>query len=198
MCGECESTDADNSINFSSLISLKSVILSKLNADSVRVPVLSNITVSSFAVLSMISPPRKTIPLAAALPMPAKYVRGTDNTKEQGQETTSTIIAALIHPTTSPVVIAPIAKIQSATLKAIGVNIAANLVIFFSTEDFLLPACSTATRIRITTESSCFFIVLKVTEPSVSKAPDGHSTPSYISRGFDSPVTLEVSALPAP
>ena len=63
------------------------------NTPSVRVPVLSRATVSSFFRRCIASSPFTRIPFFAKAPMDAKYVRGTESTRAQGHDITSSIAA---------------------------------------------------------------------------------------------------------
>ena len=63
------------------------------NTPSVRVPVLSSATVSSFFRRWIASSPFTRIPFFAKAPMDAKYVSGTESTRAQGHDITSSIAA---------------------------------------------------------------------------------------------------------
>ncbi len=64
-----------------------------LNVPFVSVPVLSNTTVSIFAMLSMCVAPFIKMPFFEAPPMPEKNVSGTEMTSAHGQEMTRNVSA---------------------------------------------------------------------------------------------------------
>ena len=72
------------------------------NTPFVRVPVLSNTTVSSLASFSMKLLPLTRIPFFEAQPIPAKKPSGIDTTNAQGQETTRNISPRYIQVLKSP------------------------------------------------------------------------------------------------
>ena len=75
--------------------------LMTLNIPWVRVPVLSNTTMSALDIASMWVLPLIRIPRLEALPMPQKYDRGMESTNAQGQDTTRNTIPLYAQSTQS-------------------------------------------------------------------------------------------------
>ena len=63
------------------------------NTPSVRVPVLSKAMEEMWDIFSNASSPLMRIPFLAEAPIAAKYVRGTESTRAQGQDITRSMAA---------------------------------------------------------------------------------------------------------
>ena len=119
----------------------------------VRVPVLSNTTVSTWASVSTKLPPLMRMPLADAPPMPPKKLSGTEITSAQGQDTTRKISARETHSPQSPVISDGNTASSSADRHTAGVYQRANFVMKFSDFALLEEAFSTSSRMRATVDS---------------------------------------------
>ena len=96
----------------------------------VKVPVLSKMTVSTCAAVSMCVPPLIRIPLRAACPMLAETAVGVARPAAQGQAITSMVMARLRSPVTR--------SVTAAMPSEIGTNWPAKRVPIFSIGAFLI------------------------------------------------------------
>ncbi len=169
------------------------------NFPSVNVPVLSKTTVPVLLRTSRTSDPRSGVLSLEDRPIPAKYARGTETTRAQGQEITRSIMAlytesATVHPKNRGITSVRITASPTTT----GVYMAAKRLRTISVRDLRDEASSSSFFTREMALSPYSLVTRSLRRPSSLMKPAETSPPAESLRGVDSPVRADVSIQDSP
>ncbi len=164
----------------------------------VRVPVLSNTTVSMRPQRSSTSPLRIRMPFAAARPVPTISATGVASPSAQGQAMISTAVAARTACAGSPRSTSQAPAVSRLRPMITGTNTPATRSASRCTGALCACASSTSRAMRARAVSAPTAVSWTSSAPSRARVPPVTASPARLSTGTGSPVSIDSSTALAP